>query len=245
MNNAINWLKEQKLKGAITGSCLLEYFEGADVDWFAYGEESFTQMFYAMYYNPMFHILDPLEKWKADKFMSSPSNKMFHGVQTIKFIWNTCLPVNIVLKKNCHNAFSVIASFDLSIICKAYDTYLGKELDLTDGTDKTKIATFNKWNTAFYNSELWEISRILRQLERVIKYHKRGFNTDAVVVKYIELIEEVQKYQSIFDSDSFNETLKIRKRNTKVVKQICEVWLKTHEMSEEQLELLKEKIKEI
>ena len=70
-------------------------------------------------------------------------------------------------------------------------------------------------------------------------------NTDAVVVKYIELIEEVQKYQSIFDSDSFNETLKIRKRNTKVVKQICEVWLKTHEMSEEQLELLKEKIKEI
>lgn len=58
-------------------------------------------------------------------------------------------------------------------------------------------------------------------------------------------IDKVQEFQNIFNSDNFSEKLKIRKKNTKIVKQICEVWLKTHEISDEQLELLKEKIKEV
>jgi len=92
---------------------------------------------------------------------------------------------------------------------------------------------------------LWQIGRILRQLERVIKYYKRGYDTDPVCIKYIELIDEVQKFQDIFNSNNFSESLKIRKKNSKIVKEICEIWLKTHEISDEQLELLKEKIKEI
>ena len=215
-----------------------------DVDFFAYDKESFTQAFYAMYYDDMFQILDPLEKWKADKFMSSTSKAAF-GITTIKFMYNTFIPVNIILKNNCYNGFSVIASFDMDIVAKCYDTYIEQELDLTYGSTETKIVSFNKWNSSFYNSELWQISRILRQINRCFKYHKRGYNTDAVILKYIDLIDEIQKHQDIFSSETYSEKLKIRKKNTKIVKKICEIWLETHEITDKQIELINEKIKEI
>ena len=134
--------------------------------------------------------------------------------------------------------------FDIDIICKAYDIETRQYLDLSENLPN-KQATWNKWNTNFYDPELWQIGRILRQLERVIKYYKRGYNTDPLCVKYIELIDEIQKFQDIFNSNNFSENLKIRKNNSKIVKDICKIWLQTHEISDEQLALLKEKIKEI
>lgn len=240
----IEYLKKQPIKGCITGSCLLGYFENQDVDLFVYDEKSFTKILFNLYYNNNFLILDPLEKWKLDQYLNKEHGKAPFGITTIKFVYNTCIPVNVIFKKGCINAFSVLASFDIDMICKAYDIETRQYLDLSENLPN-KQATWNKWNTNFYDPELWQISRILRQLERVIKYHKRGYNTDAVCIKYIELIDEVQKFQNIFNSNNFSEKLAIRKNNTKVVKQICEVWLKTHEISDEQLELLKEKIKEI
>lgn len=240
----IEYLKKQPIKGCITGSCLLGYFENQDVDLFVYDEKSFTKILFNLYYNNNFLILDPLEKWKLDQYFNKEHGKASFGITTIKFVYNTCIPVNVIFKKGCINAFSVLASFDIDIICKAYDIETRQYLDLSENLPN-KQATWNKWNTNFYDPELWQIGRILRQLERVIKYHKRGYNTDAVCIKYIELIDEVQKFQNIFNSNNFSEKLAIRKNNTKVVKQICEVWLKTHEISDEQLELLKEKIKEI
>lgn len=240
----IEYLKKQPIKGCITGSCLLGYFENQDVDLFVYDEKSFTKILFNLYYNNNFLILDPLEKWKLDQYLNKEHGKASFGITTIKFVYNTCIPVNVIFKKGCINAFSVLASFDMDIICKAYDIETRQYLDLSENLPN-KQATWNKWNTNFYDPELWQIGRILRQLERVIKYHKRGYNTDAVCIKYIELIDEVQKFQNIFNSNNFSEKLAIRKNNTKVVKQICEVWLKTHEISDEQLELLKEKIKEI
>lgn len=240
----IEYLKKQPIKGCITGSCLLGYFENQDVDLFVYDEKSFTKILFNLCYNNNFLILDPLEKWKLDQYLNKEHGKASFGITTIKFVYNTCIPVNVIFKKGCINAFSVLASFDIDIICKAYDIETRQYLDLSENLPN-KQATWNKWNTNFYDPELWQIGRILRQLERVIKYHKRGYNTDAVCIKYIELIDEVQKFQNIFNSNNFSEKLAIRKNNTKVVKQICEVWLKTHEISDEQLELLKEKIKEI
>ena len=240
------YIKKLPIDGCITGSCLLgEYWDGMDVDCFVYDEKSFNKILFDLKYNPDFQILDKLELWKFEKYINSENNKTTLGITTIKFMYNTIIPVNIILKRGCKNTFSVLSSFDMDIIAKGIDIKTGLTLDLSGDSVKTKIASWNRWNTSFYDPELWQISRILRQLERLIKYHKRGFNTDSVCKKYIELIDEVQKYQSIFESASFNESLKIRKRNTKVVKQICETWLKTHEISEEQLELLKEKIKEI
>jgi len=246
INNVTHWLKAQKLKGCITGSCMLnQYFDGMDVDWFAYNKQSFTQMFYAMWYNPEFQILDKLELWKAEKFMNQDNDFYKTGVQTIKFYYNTCIEINIILKKNANNIFSVLSSFDMDLVTVGYDTYLEQKLDLSGDSHKTKIVNVNQWNPQFLNHEAWAISRILRQLGRVFKYHKRGFNTDNIVHKYIELINIMQEHQDIFKSSSYSEGLKIRKKNTKIVKQLCEVWLQTHEITEEQIKVINEKIKEI
>jgi hypothetical protein len=131
----------------------------------------------------------------------------------------------------------------MDIICKGYDIESKQYLDLRERTDK--IATWNKWNVGFYSDEIWKLSRILRQLERCFKYHKRGYNVDAVVLKYIELIDKLQDYTNIFNSEVFDERLDIIKKNTLIVKQICQTWLETHVISDAELEKLKLKIKEI
>jgi hypothetical protein len=241
----IKYLKEQPIKGCITGSCLLDYFEGQDIDIFTYDEKSFTKLLFAMYHNPMFTILDPLEKWKFDQYIDKNHDSFYKfGLVTIKFTYNTCVPVNIVLKKGCTNIFSVLSSFDMDIISKGYDIETKQLMDLSENKG-TKIATWNKWNTAFYAGEIWQINRILRQLARCFKYHKRGYNTDAVIIKYIELIDRLQEFTNIFKSENFDEKLRITQENTLIVKQLCELWLKTHEITEEQLELLEIKIKQI
>ena len=71
IEKAIAWLKEQPVKGCITGSCLLGYFEGEnqDIDLFVYDEKSFNKILFAMYHNDLFQILDPLEKWKFEQYI--------------------------------------------------------------------------------------------------------------------------------------------------------------------------------
>lgn len=244
INNVIEWIKDQPIKGCITGSCLLEYFENQDVDIFIYDEKSFTKILFAMHHNSMFTILDPLEKWKFDQYINKNEDKFYKfGLVTIKFMYNTCVPINVILKKNCNNIFSVLSSFDLDIICKGYDIQTKKFLNLSENNDK--IATWNKWNTNFYSDEIWQVSRILRQLERCFKYHKRGYNTDLVVLKYIDLITKLQEFESIFNSENFNEKLRVTQENTFIVKEICSLWLKTHEITDENIALLQKKIKEI
>jgi len=245
--NLINYIKTLEIRGCITGSCLLGFFEKSDVDIFMYDEKAFTELYFQLYHNKMFTILDPLEKWKSDMFRCKETfnNKHHTGVQSIKFTYNTCIDINIILKKNCTNVFGVLSSFDMDVICKAYCLQVKEYLDLTGDSGITKIASYNRWNPTFNSTEIWQISRILRQLERSFKYHKRGYNTDGLINKYIELIEKVQDFQSIFKSEDFNEKLKITQENTAIVKQICEVWLTTHEITDEQIELLNTKLKMI
>lgn len=147
------------------------------------------------------------------------------------------------IKEKSQDIFSVLTSFDMDIICKGYDIETKQTLDLSQG--RGKIASWNKWNTTFYSDEIWAISRVLRQLERCFKYHKRGYNTDEVIQKYIDLLTSLQEFESIFNSDNFNEKLKITQENTIIVKQICEIWLATHEISDDQIKLMSQKIKEI
>lgn len=251
IKNVTDWLKnihtaEYNVRGCITGSSLLGYFPDSkqDVDIFLYDENSFRNIYYAMYYNDMFQILDPLEKWKFEEEINTIKKKK-QWLITIKFTYNTCIPVNIIYKSDCTNIYGVLSTFDLDIVSKGYDTETKQTLDLTEGSTITKIASWNKYNTNFYNPKIWQISRILRQLERCFKYHKRGYNTDNVVLKYIELIDGLQDFVNIFNSENYTERLETTKNNTKVVKQICETWLETHEITDEELELLKTKIKKI
>lgn len=242
---AVDWLKEQPIKGCITGSCLLDYFEGQDIDCFVYDEKSFQELCFSMHYNDKFQILDPLEKWKWDQYRTKNNSTFYKfGLITIKFHYNTCVEINVILKKKAKDIFSVISSFDLDIICKGYDIQTKKFLDLSENLPGKK-ATWNKWNTTYYSDEIWAISRVLRQLNRCFKYHKRGYNTDEIVLKYVELLEKLEKYESIFSKEEFNEKLKITQANTMIVKEICNVWLRTHNISEEQMKLLELKTREI
>lgn len=248
IKKATQWLKEQPVKGCITGSTMLGYFPGEnqDIDLFIYDEKSFTKIFYAMKYNPMFQILDPLEHWKCDQHMDvNRSSFDKRGLTTIKYKYNLEVDVNIILKRSCTDIFSVISSFDMDIICKGYDIQTNQYLDLTNGSQDTKVANWNKWNTSFYSGEVWQISRILRQLERCFKYHRRGYNTDPMVLKYISMIDELQKFTDIFHSERYSHRLEVTKKNTKIVKKICEVWLESHIITDEEIELIREKIKQI
>lgn len=245
INSLIEWIKEQPIDGCITGSCLLDYFEGQDVDVFVYDEKSFNKLLFAMHHNPLFCQLNPLEKWKWEQYRDRNDSTFFKfGLVTIKFDYNTCIPVNIVLKKKCKDIFSVLSSFDLDIICKGYDIKTKQYLDLSENLPD-KIVTWNKWNITYYSGEIWAISRILRQLNRCFKYHKRGYNVDLVIYKYVELLDKIQEIESIFSSENYNEKLKVLQENTLVIKELCQVWLSTHEISDEQMKLLEQKVKEL
>lgn len=245
INNAIDWLKVQPIKGCITGSCLLDYFEGQDIDVFVYDEKSFNKLLFAMHHNSMFTQLDELEKWKFEQYINKNNSTFYKfGLITIKFNYNTCVEINVILKKKAKDIFSVLSSFDLDIICKGYDIETKQYLDLSENLPNNE-ATWNKWNTTYYSDEIWAISRVLRQLNRCFKYYKRGYNTDAVVLKYLELLIKLEKYESIFSADTFNDKLKVTQENTIIVKQLCELWLATHEISDEQMKLLEQKTREI
>lgn len=244
---ALNYLKTLDINACITGSCLLEYFEGSDIDVFAFDEASFTKLLYTLKFNPMFTILDKLEAWKSEDWCNSSYKGSIKkmGIVTIKFYWNLCIPINIIYKEKSNNTFSVLESFDMSIICKAYDLKTKQTLDLTNGDGIIRKANFNKWNKSFYNPNVWHISRILRQLERCFKYHSRNYCTDDVVIKYKEILNSMLDYENIFNSSKVDEKVESVKKNSKILIKIIDNWLTHHKISETELELLRETIKQL
>ena len=131
----------------------------------------------------------------------------------------------------------------MDIICKGYDLQSEQYLDLTGESTLTKKVNINKWNNSFHSSELWEVSRVLRQLERCFKYHERGFDTDNIVNHYIKLIDNIDKHESIFDSLQYNERLKNSKEINAVIRNICTTWLSDHKISDDERVLLQKTIK--
>jgi hypothetical protein len=244
----IEIVKKQPIKGCITGSILLGYFfeeeSLQDVDVFVYDDKSFQKLLFFCHHSPLFHILDPLEQWKFDQYINrndTSINKI--GLVTIKFMYNLTIPLNITIKKNCTNILSVLSSFDMDIICNGFDIETQQYLDLTYGSTITKVANYNRWNPHFKSNEIWQISRLLRQSERVFKYSKRNINTDNMAKLYIELADKVQEHNSIFSNAvSYNESLNNTKKNAIIIKEILNVWLVTHTLSKKEQELLKTKI---
>lgn len=254
LDNAIAWIKDAKIndrpiEGVLTGSCLLgEYWKGMDVDIFVYSGEEFINLLWKLFYDNKFLILDPKEQWKFNKFTTETMYNSNHkiGVNTIKFMWNQVIPVNIIFKNNKKGIFDVLSSFDMDIVARGYDLKTGVMLDLSaPGSIESKIASPNKWNDRFDNVTIWSVSQLLRQADRIIKYYRRGFNTDPMVIKYIELIDRIMKEQNIFESVKYGEILKTAQVNFKTVKKVFQTWLKTHEISDKELELLNKTIKEV
>lgn len=238
IEDVVEILKKQEIEGCITGSCLLDYFEGQDIDLFTYDENSFTKLLWFMYYDPMFTILDPLELYKFKSFTNKGKSSLDKlGLITIKFKYNLCVDVNIIFKKFNKTCFDVISNFDLDIITTAYDIKTGKTISLRESTGK--VGTWNKWNSSFYEIDFWGTKRILRQFERVIKYTNRGYDLTSVTDKYIEIVEEVLNIENVFNTEKSNKYHNDSIEQFEVVLKILKIWKKDLIMTPEQILTLK------
>lgn len=245
IDNAITYLKTLEINGCLTGSALLDYFPDSnqDIDIFTYDEAAFTKLIFTLYHNPMFLLIEPMEQWKFKDWTENPYKGSLKklGLISIKFKYNMSVDVNIIFKEKNHTIFDVLSTFDLDIIAVGYDLKTKKTLDLSEHNGK--IASWNKWNKSFYTPNIWAVSRILRQFERVIKYHNRDYNTDAVTLKYIEILQSMLDYENIFSSEKVDEKVESVKTNSKILIKILNKWLETHIMTELELELIKKTIK--
>jgi hypothetical protein len=238
INSAIEILKEQKINGCITGSALLEYFEGQDIDLFVYDKSSFNKLLFFMHYNSMFNILDPLEKYKFDEYINNDKSSLEKlGLITIKFKYNLCVDVNVIYKKFHKNCFDVLSNFDLDIITTGYDIKTKETLSLRQTTGK--VGTWNKWNNSFHETDFWSTKRLLRQFERVIKYTERGYDLSAVTDKYIEIIKEIIKKENFYKSEKGTAYFTENIEQFEIVLKILQNWQKTLKVTPEELTILK------
>lgn len=239
IDDLVEFLKVTDVDGCITGSCLLGYFENQDVDVFLYSEGAFSKLLYCLFYNPKFLIIDPLEKWKFEEYTNkgnSSLNKL--GLVSIKFKYNMCVDVNIIYKKSQRTIFDVLSAFDLDIITTGIDIKTQKTLSLRESTGNT--ALWNKWNKNYYSDSEWDVKRILRQFERCVKYHSRGFDVSNVVDKYLEIAQNILDKDQIFKTERGIEYYQKTQAQIKLVLEIINIWKETLEITEEQLTLLKE-----
>lgn len=239
IENAITFLKETDVAACITGSCMLDYFEGADIDIFTYNEGAFNKLLYCLFYNPQFLIVEPLEQWKFEEFSKKGHSSLDKfGLVSIKFKYNMCVDINVIFKKYNKTPFDVIASFDMDIVCKAYDIQTKKELDLREYLGD-KVATWNKWNKMFYTNDTWDTWRLMRQFERCIKYHDRGYDVTAVVDKYIDICKRLLSKENVFKSDKGTAHYEKVVQETELILQILETWKETKTISPEDLQIIK------
>jgi hypothetical protein len=238
ISNAVEFLKESDVHGCITGSCLLGYFEGQDVDVFLYNEGAFNKLLYCLYYNPMFLIIEPLEQWKFDEYTNKKQSTIDKfGLISIKFKYNMSVDVNVILKKGQNNIFDVLSAFDIDIITTGIDIKTKKTMSLRESTGN--IAFWNKWNMAYYSKNEWDVKRILRQFERCIKYTKRGFDTTDIVDKYISIINDILSKDKVFVTERGSQYFDETQKEMKVALGIISIWRETQEITEEQLDILK------
>jgi hypothetical protein len=238
--NLITLIKKQELNACLTGSCMLGYKEGwnQDCDVFCYDEQSFTALLYFCHYNPLFTILQPLEK---DKFISyTQSNKSSLdsiGLISIKFTYNLCIPLNIVYRKGNKNIFDVISGFDNDLIAQGYCLRTKKFLSLREC--KGRKLSWNKWCKSFYNSNQFDVKRLLRQFDRLCKYQSRGYNCTELLDKYISLTEEILSKENIYTSERGVAFYEKTNQEFTLVLKLLKAYKKEKKISPEGLQILK------
>lgn len=238
INDAIEIIKQQDIDGCITGSCLLDYFEGQDIDVFVYNESSFNKLLFFMHYHPMFTMLDPMEIHKFNDYIDNGKSSLEQlGLITLKFKYNLLVDVNIVYKKFNKSIFDVITNFDIDIICLGYDIKTKQSISLRETTGMT--GTWNKWNKAFYKSEFWSTKRLLRQFERIVKYTARGYELDAITDKYISLVEEIVNTENYYRTERGTKYFTDTIEQFQLVLKLLYLWKAEKKLTPEQLLTLK------
>lgn len=233
-------IKEQQLDACLTGSCMLGYQEGwnQDVDVFCYNQQSFTELLYFCKYHPMFTLLEPMEIHKLNQYTKENRSSLESiGLISIKFKYNLCIDFNIVYRKNNHNIFDVISGFDADVIAQGYCLRTKKTLSLRESIGNN--LTWNKWCKAFYNSNQFDVKRILRQFDRICKYESRGYNCDGLLNKYIELVEDILKKDNIYLSEKGKDFYDRTCKEFTLVLKILQEYKKERKITPDQLLILK------
>lgn len=246
IENAKNLLLSLPIQGAIAGSSMLDYFEDQDIDVFLYGKvamEGALSMLAPISVNGKIiapsqfgmTFLSAGEQEKYERFKNGNDlglNKI--GVVSIKLLYNTCVPVNLVLRKHTYTIYDVISNFDLDIISQGVDIYTGEFLSLrkTTGLD----CTWNKYNPFFKEASAWNVKRFFRQFIRVIKYHNRGYNLDKVVAKYIELAQEFISKPDNFGTEKSKAFKDATVKEFEFAITILQDWLDYHIIEDSELQ---------
>lgn len=205
----IDTLKESEIDGCITGSCLLEdnfddWENKPDIDIFAYSPESMIEAINILQYKYQFKfgsedtnrsMLQEEQKYKWLKQRRVNKDWKLHTVK----MNNDGITINISNKQKCTNVAEVIATFDMSIICRGWDIPGQFLYDLTQQWSDKKTAVPNKirhQDTDTLTTAYW-----VRQFDRVIKYWNRGYDTRPMAKFYLSQIDEVLERGNIWTSE--------------------------------------------
>lgn len=215
IKDTIELLKATDINGCISGSSMLDcdfdYWDSApDVDVFVYTEPQLQYAANLLMFKYGFEPLSAGEEWKLNRVQNKGSQKNSY-LMTVKLKRGDVI-VNISYKQWKNNIFSVLSSFDMSIIMVGYDIRKHVMLDLRCGWDNmVPEDPDGRWspsvNVAYpnplrdqdvdmYGTEMW-----IRQFDRCIKYWNRGFDTRPMARFYIELIDGVIEKGQLFQTN--------------------------------------------
>lgn len=215
IKDTIEMLKNTDINGCITGSSMLDcnfdnWDSVPDIDLFVYSEPQLQYAANMLMFKFGFEPLSPGEEWKLGRVQNKGMQRNAY-LSTVKLRLGNVV-VNVTYKQYKNNIFSVLSSFDMSIIMVGYDIRKHVMLDLRCGWEHmvpedpdnrwspdTKVAYPNPLrdqDVDMYGAEMW-----VRQFDRVIKYWNRGFDTRPMARFYIKLINEVIEKGQLFQTD--------------------------------------------
>ena len=215
IKDTIELLKQTDINGCITGSSMLDadfdlWDSAPDIDVFVYTEPQLQYAVNLLMFKHDFVPLSPGEEWKLDRVQNKGSNRNAY-LSTVKLRRGDVV-VNVTYKQWKNNIFSVLSSFDMSIIMVGYDIRKHVLLDLRCGWEDMVVEDDDgRWSPSpqvaypnplrdqdvdMYGAEMW-----VRQFDRCIKYWNRGFDTRPMARFYIRLIEEVIQKGQLFQTD--------------------------------------------
>lgn len=215
IKNTIEMLKQTDINGCITGSSMLDadfdtWDSAPDIDVFVYTEPQLQYAVNLLMFKHGFEPLSPGEEWKLNRVQNKGSQKNSY-LSTVKLKHGDVV-VNVTYKQWKNNIFSVLSSFDMSIIMVGYDIRKHVMLDLRCGWEgmvpedpdnrwskSTRVAMPNPLrdqDVDMYGTEMW-----IRQFDRCIKYWNRGYDTRPMARFYIKLINDVIDKGQLFQTD--------------------------------------------
>jgi len=212
----IEFLKTTGFNGCIAGSSMIDgdydnWETVPDVDLFVYNEPQLIHASGLMEVHYGYKCVTGGEYWKYNRVINHGKQKNM-ALSTLKFRKpGGNVNINITYKYGLDNMFSVLGSFDMSIIMVGHDIRRKTTVDLRCGWDgMVPVNETGLWSTSpkiakpnplreqdvdMYGTAMW-----VRQFDRCIKYWDRGYDTRPMAAFYISLIDKVIANGQLFQT---------------------------------------------